>query len=278
MTIFYHGSDHDGHCSGAIAKMFYNEIGIEPELYPIDYGQKIPDVTGKDIVILDFSFQPDEEMMKAVSSASSITWIDHHISAIKKFGDLGLNGIRDTQYAACELAWKFFYPSQSMPTVVELLGKYDSWRHNGDKDILGFEYFMQAMDTDPRTFDWGPYFNMSKEQIYEKANIGSVIGQREKILNAKAVRNAYERNIGGLRCLCLNSTLKGSLVFGDKLHDYDACMIYFRMAGGDYACSIYSTDKNNVDVSAVAVKFGGGGHRKASGFKLSNQQFNELLA
>jgi len=277
MTIIYHGEDHDGHCSGAIAKMYCDEHNIPSVMIPVNYGQPIPDVKGQDVVMLDFCFQPHEKMTEAILSAKSFTWIDHHISAIKTFGNSNLEGIRDTQFSACELAWKYFFPYDKMPKVVELLGKYDSWRHDNDPYILGFEYFMQSLDTDPRTFDWKSYFAMPNKDVYDKSAIGTAIIRRSELLNAKDMREAFPKDINGLHCLCLNTSSKGSSVFGNRLHEFDACIVFKRTAEGNYSCSIYASSNNDVDVSVFASNFGGGGHKKASGFRLTKEQYDKYI-
>ena len=45
--------------------------------------------------------------------------------------------------------------------------------------------------------------------------------------------------------------------------------------GSNYVISFY-TKKDNIDVSKLAVKYGGGGHRQASSFIIGNLPFNKL--
>lgn len=268
--IFYHSADHDGHCSGAIAQKYYESFGVTPKLIGINYGDKIPDVTGQNVVLLDFCFQPDIEMQKALDTAKSFTWIDHHISAINKFSP-NIKGLRDVNFAACELAYKYFFPNLQIPPAIEFLGKFDSWRHDGNQYILGFEYFMQAFNTDPKVFYWEPYFEMSASEILEKAEIGTLILERENQVNLESMKNSFETKINGFSCLCLNSQAKGSLVFGDKLNNYDCCLIYFKTGNNQYNCRIYASMNNQTDVSILAKSFGGGGHKKAAGFQLNKE-------
>lgn len=57
-----------------------------------------------------------------------LVYIDHHISAIKEVEEyLNKNvacfaGLRNTNFAACELTWNYFFPGKPVPELVRLLG------------------------------------------------------------------------------------------------------------------------------------------------------------
>ena len=51
--------------------------------------------------------------------------------------------------------------------------------------------------------------------------------------------------------------------------------LVYRVSGTQVDCSIYST--GDLDVSAVATRFGGGGHRNASGFSVSLADWLDAL-
>jgi len=82
---FYHSSDLDGHCSGAIVKHKFPEA----QMHSINYDQQFPwdkVNTEEDIIIMvDFSLQPFLEMAKLYTEFDDrLIWIDHHISAIEE--------------------------------------------------------------------------------------------------------------------------------------------------------------------------------------------------
>jgi nanoRNase/pAp phosphatase (c-di-AMP/oligoRNAs hydrolase) len=54
---------------------------------------------------------------------------------------------------------------------------------------------------------------------------------------------------------------------------YPVCIAYVH-DGEKFTVSLYST---TVDVSKIAKKFGGGGHKNAAGMTLSNEQFMKLI-
>ena len=136
----YHSIDLDGWMSGALAKFAYSE---KIDMIGYNYGELIPDLSSYDrIIMVDISFNPEFMFL----NKERIIWIDHHISAIndsQKCGYHDIRGLRKTEYAACELAWMFFWPDKKMPDIVRLLGRYDCFGHKGtaeEQKVLQFQY------------------------------------------------------------------------------------------------------------------------------------------
>jgi oligoribonuclease NrnB/cAMP/cGMP phosphodiesterase (DHH superfamily) len=171
----YHSRDLDGWMSGAIVRKWFEEkykdnnyhikpygglevVGDVPELIMLgwDYGDEIPDLSEYDKVIMcDIAFPKEVMKLIAESTKDNFIWIDHHSSAINELEYLNyysykinnntatLPGYRDTQFAACELTWKYFFPGKDMPELVRLLGRYDCFGHKGtdeERKILEFQY------------------------------------------------------------------------------------------------------------------------------------------
>jgi oligoribonuclease NrnB/cAMP/cGMP phosphodiesterase (DHH superfamily) len=163
----YHSRDLDGWMSGAIVKYAHSDI----ELLGWDYGNKIPNLSSYDWIILtDISFP--KEIMFPLSS--KIVWIDHHISAIKEMsGSEPLpfyKGLRNEKKAACELTWEYFFPKEKMPEIVRLLGRYDCFGHKGtdeEQKVLEFQYTARSVISNVE--DATIYLNRSiKESLLEE--------------------------------------------------------------------------------------------------------------
>jgi oligoribonuclease NrnB/cAMP/cGMP phosphodiesterase (DHH superfamily) len=86
---------------------------------------------------------------------------------------------------------------------------------------------------------------------------------------AKAM--AYESDFHGLRALVMNKPFSNSKVF-DSIYDPDRhdIMILFGVKSGEFKYSLFSA-KDGVDVSSIAVQYGGGGHKGAAGFYSKKQ-------
>lgn len=276
MVCIYHSRDLDGWMSGAIVKHRYPDV----ELVGWDYGDDIPQwekiIDGHKVVMVDVSFPPD--VMELYSKYNDLIWIDHHISAIKDNDSTSIKGLRDTQKAACELTWMYFFPDIKMPELVRLLGRYDCFGHKGtneEQKVLEFQYgARQVMSSVDEAYhhlvvargrgDWGfdedvcSDIHLQGEAIY-------------KYLRTEA-SGIYKRKFdvifdGFYKFACVNQERFNPINFGIDYHKdgYDgfAC---FHFVNGQWSYSLYNDD-GTVDCSLLAKKRGGGGHRGAAGFR-----------
>lgn len=267
MKCFYHSADLDGICSGAIVKYAFPEC----EMIGIDYGDDFPWDRLEDeetIYMVDFSLQPIEEM-KRLASLVDLVWVDHHESKIVDEPKLGIQieGIRKVGEAGCELAWDCCMGGLR-PETVRLLGRYDVWDH-ADPKVLPFQYGMRSLGLDPESPTWTILF----ENIDREDTLDSVVAAGEAILkyieadNAKyAQEHAFWLNFEGYRAVVINRGGANTQLF-ERVADpvLEDIMIAFVLKKDKWAVSLYS-EKNGPDVSKIAKKHGGGGHRHAAGF------------
>jgi nanoRNase/pAp phosphatase (c-di-AMP/oligoRNAs hydrolase) len=77
----------------------------------------------------------------------------------------------------------------------------------------------------------------------------------------------------GLKCIAVNRLMANSKFFDSVWdpHTYDA-MLSFGWRGSQWTVSLY-TDRPDIDVSEVARKRGGGGHKGAAGFQCTDLFF-----
>ena len=76
---------------------------------------------------------------------------------------------------------------------------------------------------------------------------------------------AYDTTFEGHRALAMNLQMCGSDGFGHAFHEYPL-VIAFAHDGLQYQVSLYSHELQGIDVSKLAEKYGGGGHKGAAGF------------
>lgn len=282
MICIYHSKDLDGYCSGAIVKRKYPDA----KLVGYDYGQPFPltdeELAGEVVIMIDVSL-PMNDMFVLGLKASHLIWIDHHISAINDYnnfpphsqGGENITAVLENGISACEGGWKYLFPDEIMPTAVKLLGEYDTWR-NQDKErwdnaIMPFQYGMRMICSSPETFP-PELFEMpaivTDSPVYKIIHDGQLILTYQKTQNERACRSSFEIEFDGLRAICLNNGGANSQVF-DSVYDeakHDV-MIPFVFTGKHWTFSLYTT-KDEVDCSVIAKSKGGGGHKKAAGFKL----------
>lgn len=281
---FYHSADLDGLCSAHIVAMKYPHY----QMYGINYSDPFPWdlITAEtDVYMVDFSLQPFSDMEKLAGMAKSLTWIDHHKTAIEnlyadpkervtyldKF-DNGLTAYLRIGIGACELCWEYLHPDEPVPYGIHLLASYDVWDHS-DPNTLPFQYYARIHAQLPPG-DVGLDFLTEDIAQYDRSVIGESIMLYEAQLNAKIAKSyTYETELDGLRILAWNRHPSNSLnfkaVWDPEKHDVMCAYGYCR---DKWVVSLY-TDKPEVDVSSIAKRYGGGGHKGAAGFHTDERPY-----
>ena len=270
MLCIYHIADHDGKGSAAIVRSVYPEI----ELMGLNHDMEIPyeEIEKHDkIVVCDISLPVD--FMFKLSKEKDFVWIDHHVSVIEQYEDKlksenlePIKGIRRVGTAAMILTWEYFYPEKEIPLGIKLLGLNDIFDLK-DKRVRAFEYAMQAIGVNrPTDKVWA-------ELIEDTMDIDSMVEKGKAILSYIRNRNfrlvraeAFVSEYDGYKCICANIPQGYSEFYDslDNIKDYDVMINFFMNKKNCWNLSFY-TAKDNVDVSKIAEKFGGGGHAKAAG-------------
>lgn len=271
---FYHSADFDGKCSAAIVKLRKPDA----ELYPIDYGQTFPfeSITEYDEVwMVDFSL-PMDQMIKLRSLCNyQLVWIDHHKTAIEAAAEMDFEplGLRMIGKAGCELTWAYYNGilgcQDAMPLAVYLLGRYDEWDHSAHSEILPFQYGMRVHAHEPTDVDWWNNLFDRSSAVYAICETGCIVkAYQEAGYKAVCEMAAFDLQWEGLTWTCINGPYKGSGVHASRfdMSKYDA-MMGFYWNGNLWRFSL-STQKPDVDVSIIAKRHGGGGHKGAAGFEM----------
>ena len=272
---FYHSSDFDGHCSGAIVRHFIKMLNdVEPIMVGINYGQDFPwsDIAQDDVVyMVDFGLQPFNDMV-LLNSICNLIWIDHHNTVINDIDESGIkfDGIQRDGIGACALCWEYFVSNKKpLPYGVKLLAEYDVWDHS-NKYTLPFQYGLRLNNnTFPDSGIWDKIINKDFEFLRDTIQDGKVALKYDDMNNELFCKSySFDTEINGLKAIAVNKGICSSRIFrsvwdADK---YDCMLTFCRSKESEWFCSIYS-DKEGVDVSKTAVLFGGGGHKQAAGFQ-----------
>jgi hypothetical protein len=273
--VIYHGNCADGFTSAWLANMAYGEkhpdlAGHIPNGWVVDhhagvYGKPPPDITGREVYILDFSY-PKAVMQVICDEALHVTHIDHHISAIKDLQDFEHPRYEchfDDQRCGAWLTSKYFWPDREPDYMVKLVDDRDRWV---------FQYEV--------TRDFHASLFSRPYAIGEWNKLNAMIP--EAILEGRAIDRKHLKDINELLDVCANwARIDDQLVPCANLPytlSSDACNILLeRHPSAPFAACYYvRADHANVfslrsrpggtDVSVIAKKYGGGGHVTASGF------------
>jgi oligoribonuclease NrnB/cAMP/cGMP phosphodiesterase (DHH superfamily) len=289
----YHGNCADGFGAAWVVR---KALGTEVEFVPGVYGQEPPDVTDKDVILVDFSYK--YEVLASMSwKAHSIIVLDHHKSAAEDLGRLppfhaGIeldgwadDGSRllgwksahelmslenapaiaccfDMNHSGAMLAWHHFYPDQEPPQLLHHIEDRDLWlfKLDGTREIQAnlFSY----------PYDFEVWDQLMAADVQTLRSDGAAIERKHHKDVAELVAVTKRRLvIGGhdVPAASLPYTLTsdaGHLMAQGE--PFAAC--YWDTPDGR-SFSLRSTDEG-LDVSEIAKQYGGGGHRNASGFRV----------
>lgn len=273
--VVYHRADFDGHLSGAICRHFLLAAGRQVVMHGFDYGDPVPAIPRDECVyVVDLAVS---ELM----THPNLLWIDHHKSSIEKYPE-SIAGWRIDGVAASRLCWAWFAhvaPVKNLrlehfkeravdePELVRLVGEYDVWDKR-DPDAETLQYGLRIYGFHAETTNLDEAIRFTPHLLEDGRG-----GQRyTQAINASVVRDrAYELTWHGLRWLVLNTAYGNSLTFSghERLAEADALMMW-RFDGAKVAVSLYQAPhRTDLDLSTIALEYGGGGHRGACGFTLS---------
>lgn len=127
--VLYHANCPDDFCAAWVA---HRKLGDDADYEPVSYGQPPPDVRGRTVYILDFSYKRPV-MREVLSQAHFVAVLDHHKTAEAELAgivdefvlrpDLIANPLGshlpivhfDMDKSGARLAWEHFFPKEEAP-------------------------------------------------------------------------------------------------------------------------------------------------------------------
>jgi len=255
--VLYH-DDVDGFTAAWIVwRAFDHEI----EAVPVNYGQPPPDVTGRDVLIVDFSY-PRATLLDMKAKATSLRVFDHHKSAQQDLAGLDFC-VFDMDRSGAQLVWDELMGGKR-PTLVDHVGDRDLWRFK-----LPFSREINAwIHCRPQTFE--VWTMLAHDIDHDHDNI--VVAGRGAVANIEAYVTAMKRyarvvEFCGYHVPVVNAPgPNASEVLGALAEDgYPFAVGYFQRSDGRWQYSLRS--RGDFDVAELARFFGGGGHKNAAGFE-----------
>jgi oligoribonuclease NrnB/cAMP/cGMP phosphodiesterase (DHH superfamily) len=270
IVCLYHKNCADGFGAAYAVWCVYQD---KADYIPVQYGDEPPDVTGKEVYIVDFSFKRDI-LLTMADIAKSVTIIDHHKTAQEDlegiFNSPKIDGIFDMTKSGAVLTFNYLYPRfNEPPLLLQYVQDRDLWRW----ELPYSREFSAALQSYPFDFKlWDCFNSDSKILDLQAEGIAILRYQRHQIEIAKSQH--WFETIAGFRVPVVN--LRGILV-SDVVGELSE--------GFPFAAAVFYTATHKVfslrskeggeDVSAVAAKFGGGGHKHAAGFSVPLIQTHE---
>ncbi|WP_198263748.1 phosphoesterase [sulfur-oxidizing endosymbiont of Gigantopelta aegis] len=272
ITVIFHGNCPDGFASALAAQLFFKQQdGYKQFKDNIIYHKGIhgttpPDCQDRDVYIVDFSYKRND-ITALCQQAAKVTIIDHHISALNDLAGLdeeceNLHFNFDMNQSGAVLTWKYFHQDAPVPKLFQHVQDNDLWRFELDNTqtiilaIMSYPMRLKLWSSwliDDKALDVLHQEGLilereTKRQIkrYKKASrMGKIAGHIVPLVNAPS-------SIGSELLHQLSDGYPFAAAYEDKAEK----RVWQLRSGGDKA----------IDVSKIALQFGGGGHKNASGF------------
>lgn len=256
--VIYHANCTDGFGAAYAA---WKLLGDRAEYHAAKHGEPPPDVTGKNVVVLDFSYD-NATTKRLIKEAKSFLVIDHHKSAVVELHDVTCTRF-DMNHSGAMLAWKFFHPGKESPRLIKFIEDRDLWRW----EIPYSKEFSAAFDMVP--FDFEEFDKYLDDSAVDNAQErGSYILAYSKTVISKIAKQAVPRKMDGKDVLVVNSSHWMSEIGAALSPKCDFAVIWFYDHDTCQVKVSLRAHHEDSDVSEIAKKYGGGGHRKAAGFNL----------
>lgn len=268
IVVLYHKGCEDGFGAAWAA---WKKFGARAEYLGIERDKPFPKhLKDKEVYMLDFTY-PLELTKKLLKIVKLLTIIDHHIS-VEKSTKLAHEYLYNLNHSGAVLAWKYFHPKKPIPKLLKYIEDVDIWKMS-----LPYVYEIAAS---LGTYEFEFYlWNQIAKDFENTRNLnkyieeGKAILKYKNVLIKKALKDAEEVKFFGKRALAVNFALALNSEIGDAMRKKGFSLgIIWQQKGNKLIISLRSTNK--VDSSKIAMKFGGGGHKKAAAFVLPlNQKF-----
>ena len=253
MLVIYHGACRDGFCAAWC--IWRRRPGAE--FVAANYGEPPPDVDGRDVIVVDFSYSRPlmDEMYRR---AKSFLVLDHHKTAMEAMAGAPYAHF-DMERSGAGMAWDHFFGGFPRPWIVDYVEDRDLWRHKLP-DGPAVNAFLGTL-----RYDFEHWYQTSRMDVERAAEFGKVVEDKIRHYVTEVSKNARRVNFDGYNVPCVNapqvdiSELVGFLCNGEKF-----AMGYWQRSDGKFSVSLRS--RGDFDVSELAKRHGGGGHKNAAGF------------
>ena len=288
LLCIYHGNCADGFGAAWVVR---NKLGIEVDFHFGVHQESPPDVTGRHVLIVDFSYKRSV-LLEMAKSARTITILDHHKSAEEDLKEFTVpeavmrvspwtfedmvktndtpNNIRalfDMNRSGAMIAWNYFFPVSTPPMLIRHIQDRDLWQFK----MEGTREIQANLFSHPYDFDvWDALVDQCESEggsLKMRLEGGAIerkhhkdIAELLKVVGRRAI-------IAGVSVPVANLPYTMSSDAGHLMSQNEPFAACYWETADSVIFSLRSSE-NGADVSEIAKKFGGGGHKHAAGFSI----------
>lgn len=286
--VIYHAGCLDGFCCAWLFHLAFPDA----DFHAAYYGTDPPDVTGRShVYVADFSYKRPVMLDIHCACLGKLTVLDHHKTAEEDLKDFdieahSLTGVMptvvfDMAKSGGRLTWDYlkeeglFRRMPAFERVNHMNNGKSSWLvdYTEDRDLWRWTLpESRAVNAALRShpFDFGVWDKLEAHHhmdLHMLVAEGNAILRAERQLVEQHVKHAREVDVLGYRVPCVNATALVSEIGNELCRGKPFSLTYFDRGDGFRVYSLRSSE-DGVDVSEIAKRFGGGGHRNAAGFQV----------
>ena len=274
--VLYHKNCRSGD-GFACAVAAWLRFGAAAEYVAADSGDPVPEADGRDVYILDLSFDAGK-LDQLASKASSLTLLDHHLTAresLRSYIPSCCGKIHfDLTQCAAVLSWKHFHPDKPVPRLYRWIQARDLWTWDDEPDARSF---LAWLDLQPKTFEsWKRVLEMSDEELGQAIEVGDLLAQQTKHTCESIASKASDVVIADEQGLMVNASGEFRSEVGALLAQRSGTfgLVWRVSEDGMVRCSLRAHP--SYDVETLARKFNGGGHPLSASFSVGPERLPEL--
>lgn len=280
----YHGNCADGFGAAWVVRERMRRSEIPVEFHAGVYQDPPPDVSDRDVILVDFSYKRPV-LLTMAEKARSVVILDHHKSAAEDLRGLPeprntiedcwheatywedgpyIRALFDLDRSGAGIAWDYFFPNEKRPRLIDHIEDRDLWRFL----LPGTREVQAAVFSYPYDFEIWDELMKRSERTISLANEG------------EAIERKHHKDVAELVAVCRRRMVIGG-------HDVPVASLPYTLAsdaghlmaqGEPFAACYWDTEDGRVfslrsideglDVSEIAAQYGGGGHKAAAGFRV----------
>jgi len=275
--IYYHGHCTDGWAAAYIAHLKYPEA----KLVPAHYSTEPPyeDVEGKDVLMVDFAWKGRDVNIKLNLLAKSLRIFEHH-KTVKEVLD-GLEFVTfDIARSGAGITWDYLFGCDSTrvgdglweprPWWVNYVEDYDIWT----KKLPMIEEVSAFLHNSVKTIE--AWDGIAMMEFSQAVSMGMGAWRQIQYQTEALVKVANSGQGWGCSVAVVNGPFFTTSEVGAELaKTHDIALIWSIRKDGKMAVGLRS--QGDIDVSKVASRFGGGGHKNSAGFEIEAQRGYALI-
>ncbi len=263
VVVIYHKKCPDGFGAAYAA---WKKFGDTAAYVPAGYGGTLPEgLEGKEVYILDFSFDHEDEMDQLLKIAKRVVAIDHHESG-RPFTEQAPEHIYDPERSGATLAWAYFHPRTPMPQLMQYLEDGDTYRYAMPETEAIFSYLV----VQPDDFTvWDTIVRALEDDDKRPALLAKASAYHEyfermgHLLVESAKRVRFEGYVCYFSASFPSITLRSHIA-----HELYTTLppIALVVSAHPDGFGVSIRGDGSVNVAKIAEKYGGGGHPDSAGF------------